>query len=147
MNFETQQQKQIYEKIAPWMKELFGIFARPRSDAPYFGLAIGSAYVNIGVLPWGEEDAVIKSRVYVVRKITLTLELMHFLLRENDMMRFGAFGVDGEGDIFFEHTIQGSTCTIEELKNSVLAVGYTADQYDEKIVERWGGEIPAQIQD
>jgi hypothetical protein len=141
MQFDSDAQKEVYDKVLPWIKELFGIFVRPQEDAPYFGLNIGSAFVHIGILPWGEHDAVIKTRSYVVRKVAASPELMHFLLRENDTMRFGAFGLDEDGDIFFEYSIQGSTCTLDSLKCAVLAVGYTADQYDEKIVEHWGGEL------
>ena len=140
MEFNTNAQKEIYEKVMPWIKELFGIFARAQEDAPYFGLNVGSAVVHIGILPWGEHDAVIKTRSYVLRSPELTPELLHFLLRENDTMRFGAFGIDEEGDVFFEYSIQGSTCTIESLKAAVLAVGYTSDQYDEKLADRWGGQ-------
>ncbi len=55
-------------------------------------------------------------------------------------MRFGAFGVDQDNDIFFEHTIVGSSCDKDELKASILAVVYTADQYDEQITQKWGGQ-------
>ncbi|HOD05119.1 MAG TPA: YbjN domain-containing protein, partial [Anaerolineaceae bacterium] len=87
-----------------------------------------------------EDDATITTRAYVVTGVELTPDLMHFLLRENDRMRFGAFGVDQDNDIFFEHTIVGSTCDMEELKSSVLAVVYTADQYDDQIIQKWGGQ-------
>jgi len=99
---------------------------------------------HIGVLPWGEKGAVIKTRSYVMRKPAITPEMLHFLLRENDTMRFGAFGLDADGDVFFEYSVQGSTCSLECLKAAVLAVGYTSDQYDEKLAERWGGEITSQ---
>ena len=65
---------------------------------------------------------------------------MHFLLRENDRMTFGAFGIDQDGDVFFEHTIVGSTCDKPELKTSVSSVVLIADEYDDLIVEKWGGE-------
>jgi len=65
---------------------------------------------------------------------------MQFLLRKNDDMRFGAFGLDRDMDIFFEHTIVGSTCDKEELRATVMAVLQTADKYDDEIVAKWGGE-------
>jgi len=139
MEFETNVQQEVYEKIEPWMKELFGIFVKKREDAPYFGINIGSAFVHLGVHPWNEENATITTRSYVAVNVDIKPDLMEFLLRENDTMRFGAFGLDKDLDIFFEHTIVGTTCDIEELKNSVLAVGYAVDQYDDQIVKRWGG--------
>ena len=139
MDFESKAQQEVYERIEPWMKELFGIFLKKRDDAPGFGVKIGSAFVHISVNAWGKNDATITSRAYVVVKAPMAPDLLEFLLRENDTARFGAFGLDKEQDIFFEHTIVGSTCVVDDIKNSVLAVGYTVDQYDDKIIARWGG--------
>lgn len=140
MEFKTDMQKQVYEKLQGWVKELFGAFARQREDLPAFGIMVGSAYVLVNVVPWGDDDATITTRSYVAFGTELTAELMHYLLRENDRMRFGAFGMDNEGDIFFQHTIVGSTCDKEELRASVMAVVYTADEYDDKIIQKWGGQ-------
>jgi len=51
-----------------------------------------------------------------------------------------ASGIDENGDIVFEHTIVGSTCDKKELESSVAAVLEVSDDYDDKIVERWGGK-------
>lgn len=138
MEFETGSQRQCYEKVMPWLRELFGGTALTRGDRPVIGVARGSAFAQVGVFPWGE-DAIITTRAYVVADIDLTAELMRFLLHENGGMHFGAFGVDDEGDIFFEHSILGSTCDQKEIEMSVVAVVTTADEYDDRIVERWGG--------
>lgn len=140
MEFQTQAQKACYEKVVAWMKELFGELAQPRDDAPAVVVLSGSAVAQAIVFPWGEDDAVICTRAYVVTGVELTPDLMHFLLRENADMRFGAFGVDKDGDILFEHSIVGSTADKNELKASVMAVLMTADHYDDQIVSRWGGK-------
>ena len=140
MEFRSAAQKACYEKIVPWMKELFGEFVMLRTDAPAMAVVIGSAVAQVGVIPWGNDDATINTRAYVVTGAEATSELMHFLLRETDNMRFGGFGLDSDDDVFFEHAIVGSTCDKAELKASVMAVVVTADQYDDKIVARWGGQ-------
>lgn len=140
MEFQSDAQKEVYEKIKPWMKEIFGEFASENENAPTFGIMIGSAYAQTGVYPWGKDDATITTRSYVVTGAELTADLMLYLLMENDRVRFGAFGVDAEKDIFFEHTIVGSTCDREELKASVKAVIMTADDSDDRIVAKWGGQ-------
>ncbi len=140
MEFKTEPQKTCYEKITPWIKEVFGEFANPREDRPVFGVSIGSAYTVIAVDTWGDDDAVVTTRSYVVTKVELTPELMRYLLEQNDRMRFGAFGVDSDGDIFFEHAIVGSSCDKNELKASAIAVAMTADKYDDEIIARWGGQ-------
>ena len=140
MQFQSPHQQATYEKILPWMKEMFGEFTWVRNDVPLIGVVVGSALAQAGVHPWGTDDATICTRAYVVSGAELTPDLLYFLLRTNADMRFGAFGVDDDGDIFFEHTIVGSTCDKGELKSSVMAVVRTADDYDDKIVARWGGQ-------
>lgn len=139
MEFKTKAHEEIYQKIAGYMKDLFGEFARPRPDDTAFGITVGSAYVYSRIYPWGEDEAVINTRSYVITKCEIVPELMEYLLTENDTMRFGAFGLDKDKDIFFEHAILGSTCDKEELKASVMAVIYTADKYDDTIHDKWGG--------
>ena len=140
MEFETQAQKACYEKVAPWVTELFGGSVLRKPDKPIIGVMHGSAFAQVGIFPWGDDDTIITTRAYVVTGTELTPELMRFLLEENAGMRFGAFGVDDEGDIILEHSIVGSTCDQKELESSVIHVARTADEYDDQIVARWGGE-------
>jgi hypothetical protein len=139
MEFQTEAQQACYERVTPWLRERFGGKALTREDRPIVGVVEGSAFAQVGVFPWGSDDAIITTRSYVVADIELTADLMRYLLHENGGMHFGAFGVDDDGDIFFEHSIVGSTCDRKELESSVIAVLRTADEYDDRIVERWGG--------
>lgn len=139
MNFDTEVQRECYERILPWLKELFGNSVLRRGDRPVLGVTQGSAFAQVGVFAWGDEDAIITTRSYVVEGAELAPDLMEYLLKENGGMHFGAFGLDDEGDIFFEHSIVGSTCDRRELQASVTAVLKTADDYDDRIVKRWGG--------
>ena len=139
MNFANASQRLAYDRISAWLPELFGDRVIPRRDVPAFVVAVGSALVQTGVHPWGEDDATITSRAYVVRGARPDPELLKFLLRRNADMRFGAFGIDDEGNVIFEHTIVGSTCDRVELAASVVAVARVADDYDDRIVARWGG--------
>lgn len=140
MEFETQAQKACYEKVSRWIKDLFGVGAIYRDDIPVIGIIVGSALAQVGISAWGEIDTTITTRAYLVTEVEITPDLASFLLHENERMRFGAFGLDKEDDIFFEHTIMGSNTNREELKSSIMAVILTADSYDDKIVEQWGGQ-------
>jgi hypothetical protein len=140
MEFKTAAQKACYEKIAPWMKEIFGDFAMVNDKVPAIGVAVGSAFAQVGVMPWGDDDTTINTRAYVVSGAELSQDLTRYLLEENAKLRFGAFSVDSDGDIVFEHGIVGSSCDKKELKASVMAVVTTADKYDDEIVRRWGGQ-------
>lgn len=141
MQFETKAQQACYEKILPWMKELFGeAFVLVRDDAPRFVVHIGSALVETVVQSWTEDEATILSYSWVVTGAEVTPDLMRYLLTENLDMRFGAFAMDDKGNILFQHTLVGSTCDKAELRTSVRAVVLTADHYDDQIIKGWGGQ-------
>jgi hypothetical protein len=139
MKFETKPQQDCYNKISGWMDELFSDYPWENLDDVGFGLFMGSAWVEVKIYPWND-DAVINTRSKVVINPQLNLNLMQFLLEENAEGLFGAFSLSKAGDILFEHTIVGSTCDPEELEASVLAVLETADEYDDQIIEKWGGK-------
>lgn len=122
------------------MKELFGEMYSKSEEIPLFYLQMGSAVAHITVQPWGDDECAVNSRCYVVREPDIVPELMHYLLRKNDTMRFDAFGLDKDDDIFFEHAITGTSCTKADLRSSVLAVVLTADKLDDEIVSQWGGK-------
>ncbi|MBI3976895.1 MAG: YbjN domain-containing protein [Chloroflexi bacterium] len=139
MEFETVAQRACYERIAPWMQELFGAFVEAHPEVPAFVMYFGSASAQTVVSPWGDDDATITTRSYVVQGADLVPDLLHYLLRKTADMRFGAFGLDEQGRIVFEHTLIGATCDRTELKTSILAVVNVADRADDEIVTRWGG--------
>jgi len=140
MQFETTAQQTCYEKVSTWMHELFGEMVIVNEERPLFWLRSGSAYVRVNVYAWGTDDAAIMARAYVVYGAEITPELMRYLLQENTTRWFCAFGIDQDGDITFDHTIVGSTCEKLELRTTVLTVAQTADQYDDEIVRRFGGQ-------
>lgn len=139
MEFKNDQQKQTYENVKIWMTELFGEQASVKTDSPTFSIWMGSALVYVNVYSWGDDKATIQCFSWVVTGAELTPDLMQFLLLENNTMRFGAFGIDDENDIFFKHSIAGLTADKSELRAAIMAVANTADEYDDKITSRWGG--------
>ncbi|ELS31749.1 hypothetical protein Pse7429DRAFT_2855 [Pseudanabaena biceps PCC 7429] len=140
LKFQTAAQEACYEKVVTWMQEIFGKCPCARQDIPGLGVFMGSALVEVLIFPWDEDDAVINTRSYVVVGAALTPDLIRYLLEENAKMIFGAFGISPDNEILFEHSIVGSTCDIKELEASVKAVMEIADEYDDKIVQRWGGK-------
>jgi hypothetical protein len=146
MEFLSPAQEATYTKIAPWLEEMFAAQLRVLPDMPVFEITLGSTFAFVQVAPWNE-DATITARAYVVSGAKLAPDLQLFLLRENDTMRFGAFGVDEAGDITFQHSIVGSTCDKNELRETVAAVITIADRYDDQIVDTWGGKRGLDYQD
>lgn len=140
MEFKTPAQQAAYERILPWMSELFGDSVVIFDDEPLFIVNLGSAVASTRVVDWSPDEALITTRSYVVTDINVTPELSYYLLRENNGIYFGRFAYDSENDIVFEHSLVGSTCDQIELKHSVMTVIRIADSYDDEIVARWGGK-------
>jgi len=140
MQFRTDAQKECYEKISPWLNEKFNGMIRPAEDLPALFITQGTAVLHIAIYPWGRTDSVIQCRAYVVSGVELTPALMSFLLFQSTQLRFGAFGVDGDGDIILEHSFNGSTAdksSIQIIAGLILA---SAVKYGDEIVARWGGQ-------
>ena len=140
MEFQSKIQQSCYELIKPWMEELFEDALIIQANEPVFYINFGSAVARTEVVPWGDSEAIIATRSQVVTNIEVTPDLLYYLLRENDSLYFGRFALDDANDIIFEHSLVGSTCDQQELKTSVITVVKFADEYDDKIVNRWGGQ-------
>lgn len=56
-------------------------------------------------------------------------------------MRFGGFQLDEELNIWFAHSILGGDhMDLTELQSCILAVVTIADNYDDALVEQYGGK-------
>ncbi|MEO0947634.1 MAG: YbjN domain-containing protein [Cyanobacteria bacterium J06641_5] len=132
-------QQACYMKIAGWMDELFGDIAWEQQGDNGFRLFMGSAWVEVLIMPF-QNDAVIHVRSTVVDGVEASSSLQAFLLHKNAELLFGGFAIDPSGNILFRHSIVGSTCDPIELKTSVENVLATADLYDDRIVDLWGGQ-------
>jgi len=144
MEFKSEIQKACYEKILPWMKEIFGENARPDSELPYFRVRSGSALAYVQVDPWvdglGEESAIIWAYAFVVRGAEPTPELMRDLLEKNANRIFGAFGLQEDNSIVFAHSVVGPSCDKDELRACVRTVAETSDRYDDELIAKYGGQ-------
>lgn len=138
VEFATDAQRSCHERIAPLMRELFGPAVVVDDSTPSFGMRVGSAWVTTRITASGN-DATIETRSWLVTGAELSADLLRFLLLANGEQRLGAFGIGADDDIFFAHAIDGSECSGQALRASILAVADAADRYDDLIVARFGG--------
>jgi hypothetical protein len=106
----------------------------------------GSSYVMISVVATGPKSkhndrAVVRVVAQVVAGVRPEPSLFRQLLVLNGQLRFGAFAYVPEGDlIIFTHSILGGTgMDPRELSATVHDVALVADEYDDRIVARYGG--------
>lgn len=136
--FITDGQRDAYKAVARALLRTFGDAVEASLEAPAFSLASGSARVEVGVMPW-RDTALIKIRALLIENARVDFDLLDFLLRENQQLDLGGFALDGAGGVFFQHTILGSGVSEDVVRTSVQTVMLVADQYDDRIQQRWGG--------
>jgi hypothetical protein len=118
-----------------------------RIDERLFVVKQGSTFVMINALPWGSDRAVVRCVAQLVKGVELKPELSKKLLEMNAVLRFGAFAYVTDGDIIvFGHSILGgATLDPEELVATVRDVALVADEYDDRIARRFGGQTMAEL--
>ena len=126
-------------------REAFGESLDVFDDEPGFGMRMGSTVVMAYVRPWGDDAAWLQSYSPVVKGADINGDLALYLLKKNEGMRFGAFGLADDGTIFFNYSVIADTVDKEEFKACILAVAQTADDLDDEIVKRWGGQRVADL--
>lgn len=102
----------------------------------------GSSYVMISVVPWGEDRAIVRCVAQLVKGVRMEAGLALQLLSLNSVLRFGAFAFVKEGNlVLFLHSILGGeTLDTEELLATIRDVALIADDWDDKIIKRFGGQ-------
>jgi Putative bacterial sensory transduction regulator len=102
----------------------------------------GSAYVMISVVPWGDNRAMVRCTSQLVKGVNVDGGLAKQLLELNAHLRFGAFAWDPpEQTVLFTHTILGgTTLDPEELVATLRDVALIADEYDDKLMKKYGGQ-------
>lgn len=111
----------------------------------------GSSYVMISILPTGksskhDDKAIVRVVANVASGVKPEGSLFRQLLILNGRLRFGAFAYVPDGDVIvFHHSMLGGANMDEkELIATVHDVAVVADEYDDRIVARYGG---ARMQD
>ena len=116
--------------------------AYKKIDAGLYVVKQGSSMVMINVLPWNPDRAVVRCVAQLVKGVTMEVPLALRLLEMNANLRFGAFAYVPAGDvIIFSHTLLGgATLDEEEITTTVRDVAIIADEYDDRIAARYGGQ-------
>lgn len=111
-------------------------------DERLYTVKQGSTYVMINVVPWGHDRALVRCVAQLVRGVEMECALAQQLLQLNAHLRFGAFAYDPDGQlILFLHSILGgATLDAEELLVTLRDVALIADEYDDRIIQKYGGQ-------
>ena len=136
--FNTRSQEEVYRQVKSYLDELVDEHFDDAEHCDFY-LKYGSTVLEISILPFQEDDAVIEILAFCVQSVEPSFELMQELLRLNSEVPLGAFSLVGR-DIFFSHAFLGRRLVGEQLIASLESVATISDEWDEKLVERYGGE-------
>jgi hypothetical protein len=136
MKFENDAQRTAYGEVSKLLADLFD--ERSREDG-HFYVRYGSTVLEIYVEPYGPEESAVIIMAYCVQDVALDEELTAGLLELNHQLPFGAFSLVGN-DIFFSYSLFGSCLDRRGLMGAVAAVANVSDEYDDRIVAKYGGQ-------
>jgi hypothetical protein len=144
--FETAVQEEVFHKLKEYLGELFDEpYYDPEND--HFYVRYGTTVLEISVEPYGAEEAVVTIMSYCVQDVEVEEELLVGLLELNHELTCGHFSLVGT-DIFFAHKMFGKSLDARDLLRAITAVATLADDYDDRLVERYGGQTALErIQD
>jgi hypothetical protein len=116
-------------------------------DESLYVVRQGSSYVMISVVPTGkgskhDDRAIVRVVANVASGVKAEASLFRQLLIINGRVRFGAFAYVPDGDVivFLHSILGGSNMDDKELVATVHDVAVVADEYDDRIVARYGGQ-------
>ncbi|HEY2829366.1 MAG TPA: YbjN domain-containing protein [Thermoanaerobaculia bacterium] len=136
--FHTVCQEEVYRQVKQYLDELVDEHFDDAEHCDFY-LKYGSTVLEISIEPYEEDDAVIEVLAFCVQGVEPTFDLMQELLRLNAEVLLGGFSMDGR-DIFFSHSFLGRRLRPEQLIASLDTVASVSDEYDEQLVEAYGGE-------
>ncbi len=138
MEFANAAQRETQRRVEEYLGELFeDPYLDPETS--HFYVRYGTTVLEIAVDPYGPEDTMVQVMAYCVQGVRLEPDLLLGLLELNHHLAFGAFSVVGR-DIFLSHTLFGRGLDRGALLGAIAAVANVADEYDDRIVAKYGGQ-------
>ena len=146
MAFEHLLQEETFHKVKEYLGELFDSpYHDPEND--HFYVRYGTTVLEISVDAYGPEEAVVTLMSYCAQGVEVEEDLLLGLLELNHEMSLGAFALVGS-DVFFTYSLFGRDMEPRDLLRAITAVANIADEYDDRIVARYGGQTALErIQD
>ena len=137
MEFEHDIHRETYEKLGRYLGEFFEDPYRDPDDGHYY-VTYGSTVLELSADPYGPEEAIVRIVAYCVQGVEVSENLERGLLETNLDLPVGAFSLI-DRDVFLCYSIFGKTMNSRSLLDAIAAVATASDEYDDRIVARFGG--------
>ena len=129
------------ERVQRFLADLFGEVHIDRDGD--FNFRHGSTHVYIRVHEMGKDATAVRVWSFTNRKVPDSNELFRYLAATNGMLVFGALSAKAVEDgvsVVLSHSLLGEYLDPAELAAAVAAVAQLADDFDDEIKSRFGGE-------
>ena len=138
MEFEHDHHQEVHVKTERYLAELFDDpYLDP--DNGHFYVGYGSTVLEVSVEPYGPEEIIVLVTAYCAQGVNLEEALLLGLLELNHELPVGGFALVGN-DIFYTHALFGRSLDRKNLLGTIAAVATVSDDYDDRIVEKYGGQ-------
>lgn len=145
--FEHAVQEETFFKLRDYLSDLFEEEPYHDPETHHFYVRYGTTVLEISVEPYGPDEAIVTVMSYCVQDVEMEEDLLLGLLELNHQISCGSFSLVGN-DIFFAHSLFGRSLEPRDLLRTITSVATVADDYDDRIVARYGGQTALEkIQD
>ena len=138
MEFEHDAHQSVHKKVGQILDELFEEPYQDPDDG-HFYVTYGSTVLEISVDAYGPEEAIVRLVAYCVQGVEVSENLERGLLETNLDLSVGAFALI-DRDVFLCYSLIGKSIDNRSLLDAIAGVATTSDEYDDKIVARFGGK-------
>jgi hypothetical protein len=138
MQFEHEVHEETYRQVLEILPDFFDDLYHDEDDGHVY-VRYGSTVLEISVEAYGPKEAVVTIMSYCVQGLDADEQLLSTLLELNHVLPLGAFSML-EKDVYFSHSLLGRDLQPRTLLSAIAAVADIADEYDDRIVARWGGQ-------
>ncbi len=138
MQFAHDHHKATHDRVERYLAELF---EDPYHDSEngHFYVGYGSTVLELSVEPYGPEETIVLVTAYCAQGVEPAEDLLLGLLELNHELPVGAFSLVGQ-DVFYSHALFGKSLDRKNLLGAIAAVATISDDYDDRIVDRFGGQ-------
>jgi hypothetical protein len=138
IRFKHAVHEETYRRVQDYLPDFFDDLYHDEDDG-HFYVRYGTTVLEISVEAYGPKEAVVTIMSYCVQGVDVSEELMTTLLELNHVQPFGAFSMV-DNDVFFSHSMFGRDMQPRSLLGAIAAVADVADESDDRIVDRFGGQ-------
>ena len=135
----------VEEKVQRWLAEFVGGYEVDQAGRVSF--QHGSARIFVNVYPWASDGSLVTVGTLVVSGIPKSPELNEWVAYNAGSYVFGSFNLaenrqdPAKADLIFDHSLLGDYIDLEEFRTAVGGVAHIADDLDNELSERFGGEV------